>query len=62
MNSKPQTQEKPSVSLFGRRWNLICVCGCFAWVVFANVVFWSTLDNVDFDGTIKEAYKPYETR
>ena len=61
MKQPPQMQEKPSPSLFGRNWNLICVYGCLLWIVFATVVFWGTLDNMDFDGATKEAYKPYET-
>ena len=61
MKQPTQTQEKPLPSLFGRNWNLICVYGCLLWIVFAAVVFWGTLDNMDFDGATKEAYKPYET-
>ena len=61
MKQPTQTQEKLLPSLFGRNWNLICVYGCLLWIVFATVVFWRTLDNMDFDGETKEAYQPYET-
>ena len=61
MKQPTQTQKKPLPSLFGRNWNLICVYGCLLWVVFATIVFWGTLDNIDFDGATKVAYKPYET-
>jgi len=61
MKPPTQTQEKPLPSLFGRNWNLICVYGCLLWIVFATVIFGGTLDNMDFDGATKEAYKPYET-
>ena len=61
MKQPTQTQEKPLPSLFGRNWNLICVYGCLLWIVFATIVFWGTLDNMDFDGATREAYKTYET-
>ena len=62
MTSQTQTSENsPSATLFGRKWNLICVYGCLLWIVFATVIFGGTLDNIDFDGATKEAYKPYET-
>lgn len=61
MSRPEQTQENPLPSFFGRKWNLICVYGCFLWVAFAILVFWGTLDNIDFDGATKETFQPYES-
>ena len=68
MSNVPNLNEFPVVNIEtpdasqqkGMSWLTVAAWFCLLWVFVAYCTFWGTLDNIDFDGTTKKEYLPYE--
>ena len=60
MPTDPSLNESNTLRRNGISWLVIASWLCLLWVILACGVFFSTADNLDYDGSTKKEFLPYE--